>query len=207
MRPVRPDYASNSRTTYDPQYNQYLQNAEPSEIPPQGVVGFVYPMALPSQPAPYGMFAYLAQAPAPHDNATELTLGCGPEATALIGRRNVPLDGPTVNDLRDRLAEAGFSSRSNPLDFTVLTRIRGLSTSIDTLLQTIDIANSPEHPVMQQPNTYFTNRYQVLFSLQQLFNSRNLNEQATKAIQEGNNNPILIVSNLIHARPYRRVYR
>ena len=103
----------------------------------------------------------------------------------------------TAAHLRSNLAALGFYGYSLTSSQKASERIAELSTTADTLIKMIYIANDPEHPFMQSKDAGIDDRNKVISGIMRLFSTRGMDDALKTTIISGNNDPKQILHNLI----------
>lgn len=107
-----------------------------------------------------------------------------------------------AEELRKALFEAGFSTSSNVLDSTINFRLKAVNTSYRTLLDLVNIAENPNHPVYIHNGSQEYNRYKILQTLLQFFKNVGLNKKAKEIFVQSDDNPEQIALRLMCESPH-----
>lgn len=110
--------------------------------------------------------------------------------------------GLSIITLRQRLAEAGFKTKSRVTDYKITERFLHLDVSVEDVIAAVDIAKNCNHPYMRQLRANQEDRYNVLFALLQFFNNHGIHRVTRDALILANNDPQRMVFNLIQAKPH-----
>lgn len=108
---------------------------------------------------------------------------------------------PTENDLRQCLAEQGYSCRSLPSDIKIYFRLQEMGTTPSTLIAVINIVKHLDHPLMRELKATKDDQDYVLDSILQIFNNRGARKLAKDDIIRAHNDSTQIVRNLLTTKP------